>query len=46
MILLMGTELAKTSVGGLVEPTVPEFGVLTTAVLVFFGTGQAVYIRV
>ena len=35
MILLMGTELAKTSVGGLVEPTVPEFGVLTTAVLVF-----------
>ena len=35
MILLMGTELAKTSFSGLIEPSLPEFGVLTTAVLLF-----------
>ena len=34
MIILMGVELLKSSVRGLIEPELPQFGVLTTAVLV------------
>lgn len=33
LILLMGFELMKTAVTGLIEPSLPEFGVLTAAVL-------------
>ena len=33
LILLMGFELMKTAVTGLIEPSLPEFGALTAAVL-------------
>lgn len=34
MIILMGVELLKSSFKGLIEPALPQFGVLTTAVLI------------
>lgn len=35
LILLMGFELLKSAITGLIEPVLPDFGVLTVAVLVF-----------